>query len=163
MKWIMEWPRKVLSPSRIRMVALPIQRTWIITFEYVIFYFFGYVARQIQTILFYSQRYGCRIRDHNQPLLITRSNARARRSGAPELVYLIPELCVMTGLTDEMRYLWITLLHIAQFVTLGFLFFRGNYQLMRALAQHTSLGPGERKNRLLQFNRRLNDIDEVSG
>ncbi|XP_065207417.1 piwi-like protein Siwi [Planococcus citri] len=89
---------------------------------------------------YYVKRYGCRIRDHNQPLLITRSNARARRSGAAELVYLIPELCIMTGLTDEMR---------------------SNYQLMRALAQHTSVNPGERKNRLMGFNRRLNDIGEV--
>lgn len=36
-------------------------------------------------------------------MLISKSSARDRRAGASELVYLVPELCTMTGLTDQMR------------------------------------------------------------
>lgn len=49
------------------------------------------------------QAYGVRIQDRGQPLLISKSSARQMRSGQPEFINLIPELCVMTGLTDEMR------------------------------------------------------------
>lgn len=44
-----------------------------------------------------------KIRDLDQPLLISLTKARERRSGEAEYVYLVPELCRLTGLTDEMR------------------------------------------------------------
>ncbi|XP_001605719.1 piwi-like protein Siwi [Nasonia vitripennis] len=89
---------------------------------------------------YYQQKYQVRIRDPKQPLLVSRSKARDRRAGNDELVYLIPELCRSTGLTDEMR---------------------GNFQLMRALAEHTRIAPEARMRRLLAFNNRLRSKPEV--
>lgn len=56
-----------------------------------------------QEFPFLLQKYNIRIKDHGQPMLISKSNAKDRRAGMPDLVYLVPEFCVMTGLTDEMR------------------------------------------------------------
>ena len=74
-------------------------------------------------------------------MLVSRANARARRAGQNELVYLVPELCRMTGLTDEMR---------------------GNFNLMKALAEYTRVGPESRVERLNNFNRRLKNEQTVS-
>lgn len=67
--------------------------------------FINCVARLFESshFVFSFQRYGVRIRDVNQPMLVSKSSARDRRAGAEELVYLVPELCTMTGLTDQMR------------------------------------------------------------
>ncbi|CAH2108301.1 unnamed protein product [Euphydryas editha] len=89
---------------------------------------------------YYSKKYNIRISDLGQPLLISRSKARDIRAGMPELVYLIPELCRQTGLTDDMR---------------------SNFQLMRTLSQHTKIGPDSRIQRLLNFNRRLTQNKQV--
>lgn len=53
------------------------------------------------------------IRDAGQPLLVSKSRPRERRAveqkavnlagDDPNLILLVPELCRMTGLTDEMR------------------------------------------------------------
>lgn len=78
--------------------------------------------------------------DAGQPLLISRSSAREIRSGKPEMVYLVPELCRQTGLSDEMR---------------------ANFKLMRALDNHTKIGPDVRIQKLLAFNRRFTQKKEV--
>lgn len=77
----------------------------------------------------------------DQPLLVTRTKAREQRAGQDEFVYLVPELCRMTGLTDEMR---------------------GNFSVMRDLAEHTRVGPQGRMDRLNAFNRRLLKEQNVS-
>lgn len=86
------------------------------------------------------QKYNIRIQDAGQPLLISRSKARDIRAGMPELVFLVPELCRQTGLTDEMR---------------------ANFKLMKALDVHTKIGPDIRIQKLLSFNQRLNKCPEV--
>jgi aubergine len=64
------------------------------------------------------------------------------RAGLPESdVYLVPELCRLTGLTDEMRT---------------------NFKLMSALAQHTRVGPSQRITKLLQFSERLRGEQKVN-
>ncbi|KAK7794255.1 hypothetical protein R5R35_014662 [Gryllus longicercus] len=83
---------------------------------------------------YYKQKYQIRITQDNQPLLVSRTKARELRAGQSPLVYLVPELCRMTGLTDEMR---------------------NNFQLMRALAEHTRVGPRSRVDKLLKFGQRL--------
>ncbi|XP_051173756.1 piwi-like protein Siwi isoform X2 [Leptopilina boulardi] len=83
---------------------------------------------------YYSQKYGIRIRNDSQPMLVSRSKPKERRSGQAELIYLVPELCRTTGITDEMR---------------------SSYQTMNALATHTKLEPRQRIERLMSFNRRL--------
>ena len=73
-------------------------------------------------------------------MLVSRAKPRERRAGLAELVYLPPELCRMTGLTDQMRM---------------------NFHLMKSLADHTRIGPNDRVDKLLKFNRQLNDSDSV--
>lgn len=76
-----------------------------------------------------------------QPMLVTKSKSKDLNSGMPETVYLIPELCRMTGLTDDMRT---------------------NFKLMTALAEHTRMGPNLRVKKLLAFSQRLNREPTVS-
>ncbi|KAF9809749.1 hypothetical protein SFRURICE_000230 [Spodoptera frugiperda] len=85
-------------------------------------------------------KYNLIIRDLQQPLLISRSKPRDIRAGMPELVYLVPELCRQTGLTDEMR---------------------NNFKLMKALDNYTKVGPDVRIQKLLHFNKRLTQNREV--
>lgn len=58
----------------------------------------------------------------------------------PETVILIPELCQLTGLTDRQRE---------------------NFQLMRALADHTRIGPPDRIKKLQDFSSRMRSCPEV--
>jgi aubergine-like protein len=44
------------------------------------------------------------IRGDRQPMLISKNKKSIRRFGVEDtLVYLVPELCLMTGITDAMR------------------------------------------------------------
>lgn len=54
-------------------------------------------GEEISYMDYYQQRYGIRIQNPTQPLLLSRSTVRDRRAGKDELVYLIPELCRATG------------------------------------------------------------------
>ncbi|OAD55711.1 Protein piwi, partial [Eufriesea mexicana] len=83
---------------------------------------------------YYRTKYQIRIHNDSQPMLVTRLKPKERRSGQTELVYLVPELCRATGLTDNMRE---------------------NFHLMRALAEHTRVSPRARIDKLMIFNRRL--------
>lgn len=82
-----------------------------------------------------------KIHDLDQPLLISLTKARERRAGQDEYVYLVPELCRMTGLTEEMR---------------------GNFSLMRDLGEYTRINPPVRIKRLENFNHRLQKEPAVS-
>uniref|UniRef100_A0A2H1V8Y3 SFRICE_015587 n=1 Tax=Spodoptera frugiperda TaxID=7108 RepID=A0A2H1V8Y3_SPOFR len=95
---------------------------------------------KISYIDYYKKKYNINIRDVDQPLLISRSKPRDIRAGMPELIYLVPELCRQTGLTEEMR---------------------NNFKLTKALDAHTKIGPDIRVNKLLQFNRNLTQNPEV--
>ncbi|XP_059049511.1 piwi-like protein Siwi isoform X2 [Achroia grisella] len=94
----------------------------------------------VSYIDYYYKKYNIRIQDPGQPMLISRSKPREIRAGMPELVYLVPELCRQTGLSDAMR---------------------ANFQLMSALSNHTKIGPAIRIQKLLNFNRRLTQKKEV--
>lgn len=74
-------------------------------------------------------------------MLVTRSKAREQRAGGDLLVYLVPELCRLTGLTDEMR---------------------ANNSLMKDLAVYTRVDPESRIERLNAFNARLQRTQPVS-
>ena len=52
---------------------------------------------------YYKERYKLNIEDKGQPLLISNPDARMRRRGMTEPIKLVPELCNMTGLSDEQR------------------------------------------------------------
>jgi len=74
-------------------------------------------------------------------MLVSLTKPRERRSGENEYVYLVPELCRMTGLTDDMR---------------------ANFTLMRDLGEHTRINPPVRLKRLENFNQRLQREGAVS-
>ena len=77
----------------------------------------------------------------SQPMLVSRPKKNYSQNDDENLLYLVPELCRMTGLTDKMRT---------------------NFQLMQALAQYTRLGPSQRVERLQKFNRCLKTDSKVS-
>ncbi|XP_045460997.1 piwi-like protein Siwi [Harmonia axyridis] len=83
---------------------------------------------------YYYERYKIKIQVDNQPLLVSKAHERERRAGGPDVYLLVPELCQLTGLTDEQR---------------------ANFHLMSALATKTRIPPGPRQQKLIQFARRL--------
>ncbi|XP_063230017.1 piwi-like protein Siwi [Bacillus rossius redtenbacheri] len=97
-------------------------------------------GQQITFMDYYKQKYNIRITEPTQPLLVSRAKMRERRAGMSETIQLVPELCRLTGLTDDMR---------------------GNFHLMRALAEHTRIGPEARIEKLLVFSRRLLNEESV--
>ena len=88
---------------------------------------------------YYKTRYNIVIRDPNQPLLVSKAKARQVRGGSPEEFFLVPELCRLTGITDQMR---------------------NNFHLMKAMSEHTRVDPRNRQERLRDFNQRLHASEE---
>lgn len=95
---------------------------------------------QLDLITYYKERYGKTIRILDQPLLTSRARKREIRAGAPELIYLIPELCRLTGLTDADR---------------------ANFPLMKALSEYTRIGPSQRIQKLHDFIKRVRGCKEA--
>lgn len=73
-------------------------------------------------------------------MLISRSKPREIRAGMAETIYLVPEFCQLTGLTDKQRE---------------------NFHLMRALADHTRVGVDKRIQKLNEFAQRLRKCPEA--
>ena len=44
-----------------------------------------------------------KITEAKQPLLVSRPKKREIRRGGLEVIHLVPELCTVTGLTDEVN------------------------------------------------------------
>ncbi|KAL4494440.1 hypothetical protein ABPG72_019850 [Tetrahymena utriculariae] len=80
---------------------------------------------QITFAQYYKERYGIQIREMKQPLLVHKRKFREANTNVQiiEEVYLIPEICNMTGMTEEQR---------------------GNFQAMKEVANHTKLTPQQR-------------------
>jgi len=72
--------------------------------------------------------------DDQQPLLLSRPKDKDRKRGASGNIYLLPEFCSITGLSDEMR---------------------ANFTVMKDLAQHTRIGPAQKVKILQDFMRDL--------
>ncbi|XP_069703667.1 piwi-like protein Siwi isoform X2 [Periplaneta americana] len=89
---------------------------------------------QITYMEYFLQKYELKIKHSMQPMLVTMPKQRERRRGQSTPIYLVPELCRMTGLSEVMRT---------------------NFTLMKDLADCTRLGPSQRMERLQHFNRRL--------
>lgn len=90
--------------------------------------------KDISYMDYYRQRYNITIKDDRQPLLVSKAKAKQVRGGSPEEFFLVPELCRVTGLTDQMR---------------------DNKFLMRDLAQFTRVDPKGRQQRLMDFSNRM--------
>ncbi|CAI6359066.1 unnamed protein product [Macrosiphum euphorbiae] len=86
-------------------------------------------------IQYYKEKWNLTIRTAKQPMLISKNKRSILKFGEEDtLIYLVPELCVMTGITDAMR---------------------NNFTLMKDMAMHTSVNPKERMGRLTNFANRL--------
>lgn len=64
---------------------------------------FNMKGENVSFLDYYYKRYNLRIKDPDQPLLLSKSKERSVRGGEKEVVILIPELCRATGLDDSMR------------------------------------------------------------
>jgi len=63
------------------------------------------------------------VRGGKQPMLITKNKKSAKRFGIENtLIYLVPEFCIMTGITDAMRYFSNFIILIAFLLSLNELF-----------------------------------------
>lgn len=89
---------------------------------------------------YYEKQYNIKITDYSQPLL--KSRVKSRIKGQPEmaLVDLIPELCYLSGLTDEMR---------------------ADMRVMKDVAQYTRISPGQRQYALREFIRNINSNSDT--
>uniref|UniRef100_A0A182KF12 Uncharacterized protein n=1 Tax=Anopheles christyi TaxID=43041 RepID=A0A182KF12_9DIPT len=85
---------------------------------------------------YYRKAYNITIRDPKQPMLVSIPNQRMQRAGTTGPILLVPELCRLTGITDDMRR---------------------DFNLMRSIADHTRLGADKRIERLQRFNERLQE------
>lgn len=85
------------------------------------------------------QQYQVTIRDPHQPLLMSKPKKRDLRRGQGN-IYLIPELCVATGLSDDMR---------------------NDYSVMRDFAVWTRMAPDKRVLALRKFNTQLFENEQV--
>lgn len=59
--------------------------------------------KQISFVDYYQSKYRLNIRDHKQPLLVSKCKEKDIRGGQDKTVLLVPELCHVTGLSEAMR------------------------------------------------------------
>ena len=74
---------------------------------------------------YYETQYGVKIKDKDQPLLVNRPKAKGISEAATDrIIKLIPETCIMTGLTDAMR---------------------ADFKVMKEVGAFTRLNPAQRQ------------------
>ncbi|XP_016658527.1 piwi-like protein Siwi isoform X1 [Acyrthosiphon pisum] len=89
----------------------------------------------ISYIDYYREKHKINLSNHQQPMLVSKKKKSFQIEGDEcELVYLVPELCTLTGLTQKMR---------------------DNRFLMTDLAVYTRVGPSERINKYNSFINRV--------
>jgi len=91
-------------------------------------------------IQYYEGKYNRTIRDGQQPLLVSLPTLKEKRSGVNGPVLLVPELCFMTGLSDEQR---------------------ANFNLMKAMGDYTRQDPVQRMQTLKGFSKRIRENEEI--
>lgn len=89
---------------------------------------------------YYEQVYEKPVKDPQQPLLISQPKEKDRKRGMSGPILLLPEFCVITGLSDEVR---------------------ANFSIMKDLAQHTRISPAARAGNLSSFMSDLNSNKEA--
>jgi len=94
-----------------------------------------------QTLVqYYQEKYHIQIKDCQQPLISVKASRRMAKRGPkkdePGVIFLVPELCSLTGITDAMR---------------------SDFSLMKEMSTYTHVGPNERFQQLNGF---LQDIQK---
>jgi aubergine-like protein len=113
---------------------------------------------------YYQKHYEVNIKDDRQFLLVSRPsrNKPDNQQGASvrdDTIYLIPELCGMTGLTEEHRFEFCLI--IFETKKLIGIFSRNNFKMMQAVGNITRVTPGRRVETLMKFRRRLAETPQV--
>merc|ERR1712096_161481 len=91
-------------------------------------------------IQYYEGKYNRTVRDGQQLMLVSMPTLREKRSGVSGPVLLVPELCFMTGLSDEQR---------------------ANFNLMKAMGDYTRQDPVKRTQTLAKFSEKIRDTPEI--
>lgn len=92
---------------------------------------------------YYKKHYNIDIHDLEQPLLVNRMKSRVRGQGEVEyMVCLVPELCYLTGLTDEMK---------------------NDFRVMKNIAMYTRITPNQRQAALKKFISNIQENEEARG
>lgn len=100
---------------------------------------------QISFVQYYQEVYNVKIRDTNQPLLVVMPSIREKRAAAaagrvPTPVKLVPELCLLTGLSEALRT---------------------DMNLKKIMTQSTQIVPNRRREMLKTFMDRLQKNADV--
>ena len=95
----------------------------------------------VSFIQYFKQRYNVEVKDLKQPLLMSNPTKQMKRAGIETPVMLIPELCNMTGLTDDQR---------------------ADFKLMKAFTTASAPTPPERIKSLQRFAERVQGIDTIT-
>ncbi|OWF41593.1 piwi-like protein 1 [Mizuhopecten yessoensis] len=89
---------------------------------------------------YYKKAYDKDIEDDLQPMLVSRAKPKEVKMGRPETLLLVPELCILTGLSDDVR---------------------SDFSVMRDVASHTRIAPEGRVNTLSGFMNQINSTPKV--
>ena len=93
-------------------------------------------------VKYYQTKYNLNIEDLNQPLLISRKKVKSNHEKNVERTFcLIPELCYLTGLSEEMR---------------------NNFRIMKEVSSFTRLTPRQRQDALENFVRSVKNNAEAT-
>ncbi len=95
----------------------------------------------ISFIDYYRNQYGITITDPGQPMLVHRPQKKAVTEGETEkLICLVPELCMMTGMTEQMR---------------------ADFKIMTEVAKFTRVTPEGRCHAMKNFVARINECPDA--
>lgn len=97
---------------------------------------------EVSYVDYYKSQHNKDIRDVKQPMLISVAERRiiGQKEKEPITLYLVPELCCLTGLTDNMR---------------------SDFKVMRDIAAHTRVTPNQRLNSFKNFCQNVNTVPEA--
>ncbi|XP_054156128.1 piwi-like protein Ago3 [Oppia nitens] len=93
---------------------------------------FSWNGQEVTYVEYFQKSWQIEIKDHRQPLLVHRPKPRKGETKVQglEMICLIPELCFMTGLTDDIR---------------------SDTRAMKDIASHTRIKPETRQAKLKQY------------
>lgn len=95
---------------------------------------------KVSFIDYYKNNYEININDPSQPLLTSLPSERDKRRGQTTAISLVPELCVITGVSDKMRE---------------------DFRFKRAVDAYTKVGAKERCQKLAKFVETFNKDEKV--
>lgn len=88
---------------------------------------------------YYKEKYGIEIGDKKQPMLVSRARRKTKEEeDVAKTIALVPELCNLTGLTDQMK---------------------SDFKVMKDVAQFTRVTPMQRQEvKLFNITRKFSDV-----